>query len=201
MSTVKSKKLQVGTDATSSNNFTIYQPATPDGTLRIGVGNADSPTEVGRFTSAGYKPQKPVAFTAYRSGTQTGLTNNTHTKIQCQNTEYDTDSSYDGANYKFQPTVAGYYQINGKVVATGTNLSYLIAELYKNGTQYKAGSYSGIQGGEYGSSVSSIVYMNGTTDYLELYSYASITSGTATVYGGGAPLAQTYMNGILIAQG
>jgi len=53
MSTVKSKKLQVGTDATSSNNFTIYQPATPDGTLRIGVGNADSPTEIARFTSSG----------------------------------------------------------------------------------------------------------------------------------------------------
>jgi hypothetical protein len=53
MSTVKSKKLQVGTDATASNNFTIYQPATPDGTLRIGVGNADSPTEVAQFTSAG----------------------------------------------------------------------------------------------------------------------------------------------------
>src|SRR6056300_1480890 len=53
MSTVKSKKLQVGTDATSSNNFTIYQPAVPDGTLRIGVGNADSPTEVAQFTSAG----------------------------------------------------------------------------------------------------------------------------------------------------
>ena len=47
MSTVKSKKLQVGTDATATNNFTIYQPSTPDGTLRIGVGNADSPTEVG----------------------------------------------------------------------------------------------------------------------------------------------------------
>ena len=53
MSTVKSKKLQVGTDATSSNNFTIYQPATPDGTLRIGVGNADSPTEVARFDATG----------------------------------------------------------------------------------------------------------------------------------------------------
>ena len=53
MSTVKSKKLQVGTDATSSNNFTIYQPATPDGTLRIGVGNADSPTEVAQFNSTG----------------------------------------------------------------------------------------------------------------------------------------------------
>ena len=56
MSTVKSKKLQVGTDASASNNFTIYQPATPDGTLRIGVGNADSPTEVGQFNANGYKP-------------------------------------------------------------------------------------------------------------------------------------------------
>jgi hypothetical protein len=53
MSTVKSKKLQVGTDASASNNFTIYQPAVPDGTLRIGVGNADSPTEVARFDATG----------------------------------------------------------------------------------------------------------------------------------------------------
>ena len=53
MSTVKSKKIQLGSDATASNNFTIYQPDSPDGTLRIGVGNADSPTEVGRFDSNG----------------------------------------------------------------------------------------------------------------------------------------------------
>lgn len=53
MSTIKSKKVQLGTDATSSNNFTIYQPAVPDGTLRIGVGNADNPTEVARFDSNG----------------------------------------------------------------------------------------------------------------------------------------------------
>ena len=56
MSTVKTKKIQLGTDATASNNFTLYQPATPDGTLRVGVGNADSPTEVGRFNSSGYVP-------------------------------------------------------------------------------------------------------------------------------------------------
>ena len=54
MSTVKSKNLQVGTDATATNNFTIYQPSTPDGTLRVGVGNADSPTEVAQFTSSGF---------------------------------------------------------------------------------------------------------------------------------------------------
>ena len=53
MSTIKSKKVQIGYDSTSTNNFTLYQPATPDGTLRIGVGNADSPTEVARFDSTG----------------------------------------------------------------------------------------------------------------------------------------------------
>ena len=53
MSTVKSKKLQLGTDARATNNFTIYQPATPDGTLRVGQGNADNPTEVAKITSAG----------------------------------------------------------------------------------------------------------------------------------------------------
>ena len=53
MSTVKSKKIQLGTSATATDNFTIYTPATPDGTLRIGVGNADSPTEVARFDATG----------------------------------------------------------------------------------------------------------------------------------------------------
>ena len=54
MSTIKTKKVQVGTDSTASNNFTIYTPGTPDGTVRIGNGNADSPTEVGRFDANGY---------------------------------------------------------------------------------------------------------------------------------------------------
>lgn len=53
MSTVKTVKYQVGTDGTSTNNFTIYQPDPPDGTMRIGVGNADNPTEIAQFTSSG----------------------------------------------------------------------------------------------------------------------------------------------------
>ena len=53
MSTIKTKKVQVGTDSTASNNFTIYTPGTPDGTVRIGNGNADSPTDRVTVTSAG----------------------------------------------------------------------------------------------------------------------------------------------------
>lgn len=53
MSTVKSNKIQLGTDTTASNNFTIYQPNVPDGSLRFGVGNADNPTEVMKIDNNG----------------------------------------------------------------------------------------------------------------------------------------------------
>ena len=42
MSTLKVNNLQVGQDATATNNFTWYQPASPDGTIRLGVGNASA---------------------------------------------------------------------------------------------------------------------------------------------------------------
>jgi hypothetical protein len=53
MSTVVSKNVQIGADGTASNNFTAYQPATPDGTLRIGNGNSGSVTDAITLTSAG----------------------------------------------------------------------------------------------------------------------------------------------------
>ena len=53
MSTVISKNLQVGADGTASNNFTIYQPASPDGTLRIGNGNTGTTSAQVVLTSAG----------------------------------------------------------------------------------------------------------------------------------------------------
>lgn len=44
MSVVKSNAHQVGQSATAANNFTLYQPSTPDGTVRLGVGNAGATT-------------------------------------------------------------------------------------------------------------------------------------------------------------
>ena len=127
MSTVKSKKLQVGTDATATNNFTIYQPATPDGTLRIGVGNADSPTEVAQVTSSGLSVTGDLsvtgsvpantgpAFSVYRGSNQS-LTSSANTKVQFDAEVFDTASAFDSTtNYRFTPQVGGYYQINGVV--------------------------------------------------------------------------------------
>lgn len=53
MSTLKTNNVQVGQSGTATNNFTLYQPSTPDGTVRLGNGNSGSVTDVASFTSAG----------------------------------------------------------------------------------------------------------------------------------------------------
>jgi hypothetical protein len=44
VSTVKAVNFQVGQSLTASQNFSWYQPASPDGTVRLGVGNAGATT-------------------------------------------------------------------------------------------------------------------------------------------------------------
>lgn len=182
MSTVKSKNLQVGTDATASNNFTIYQPSTPDGTLRIGVGNADSPTEVGRFDSNGYVATNAPAFNAYLSSAFTSYSNNTWTKAPIDTELFDTTNNYDTTNYRFQPSVAGYYQING-CVRFYTAGTLFITSIYKNGSEYQRCGYDKITTDTYVSQGSSLVYLNGSTDYVELYFFNTFTTSGGVLSG------------------
>ena len=58
MSTLKINGLQVGQSLTAANNFTIYQPNTPDGTVRIGNGNVGSVTDLLTLTSAGNRSEE-----------------------------------------------------------------------------------------------------------------------------------------------
>jgi len=45
MSTVKTNAVQIGQSPTATNNFTFYQPTTPDGSVRIGNGNVGAATD------------------------------------------------------------------------------------------------------------------------------------------------------------
>jgi hypothetical protein len=173
MSTVKSKKLQVGTDASASNNFTIYQPATPDGTLRIGVGNADSPTEVGQFNANGYKPATFPTFRARLSGNQT-LSASTETLIQFNTTDWDTtNGDFDTTTYSYTPSIAGYYQVNAQILFnTGiADQKQTWVKLNKNGSSYCIGVVMNTSGtnDQCTPVVSTLVYLNGTTDYIGIY--------------------------------
>jgi len=128
------------------------------------------------------------AFSAYQSSSQT-LTGGGATKIQCQTEEFDTNSNYDNTtNYRFTPTVAGYYQITGcwTAASVGANLSIAI---YKNGSDFKRGT--DIQASAAVVQVTALIYLNGSTDYVELYCASSANQAGNT----GANF--TYFQGVL----
>ena len=173
MSTVKTKNVQIGADGTASNNFTIYQPSTPDGTIRIGQGVSGSTTKDmvtvsgTNITLGGNLIQASTAapaFSAYQSSSQTGITNGVNTKILFQTEEWDTNNNF--ASSTFTPTVSGYYQVNA-AVAWSAGYNSPIIMIYKNGSAYKDGV--SLPTSTYRSTVNAIVYCNGSTDYIEIY--------------------------------
>jgi hypothetical protein len=133
------------------------------------------------------------AFGAFQSSAQTALTANTSVKLLFQTEEFDTNNNF--ASSTFTPTVAGYYQINGAVQFVGTTNVGLV-QIFKNGAGYKNGTYiSPSSSGTVGfpiSVVSSIVFLNGSTDNVELYGFtaASLAPNTG--------IQNTYFNGCLV---
>ena len=87
------------------------------------------------------------AFSAYQSSSQS-ISNSTFTKIQLQTKEFDTNSNFDNTtNYRYTPTIAGYYQINvGFYTATGSSPGYATAAaIYKNSSlciHFNRGTYT-----------------------------------------------------------
>jgi hypothetical protein len=114
------------------------------------------------------------AFSAYPS-VATTIANSVWTKLTCNIEEFDTNSAYNNATYIFQPTVAGYYQVNGAFSCSATTL--MVVAVYKNGTEFKRGVQTGGTSTLAQIVVSTLVYLNGSTDYIELYGIQS--SGTS----------------------
>jgi hypothetical protein len=132
------------------------------------------------------------AFSAYKSGSNQSLTSNTYTKIVFESEEFDTNSCFDSTtNYRFTPTVAGYYQISVRVELVGSGSSRNLAAIYKNGSIFKTGiDVGGLSPSTLGATVSALIYFNGSTDYVEVYCYVASTmsanSGALTTYFQGA---------------
>jgi len=98
---------------------------------------------------------------------QTGIPANTWTRVNFSATDFNIGGGFDAANHRFQPTTAGYYQLFAMAdmqVAAGMTLQL---SFQKNGTRspimnYYAGNQSFLMG-----TVADIVFLNGSTDYVE----------------------------------
>lgn len=127
------------------------------------------------------------AFSGYLSATQT-ISNNTATKIAIDTEYLDTNNNFNTTNNRFTPTVAGNYLIEGTAaysLGTLAAVSPLLLSVYKNGSEFRRINVNVSIGiAAIYISISAIVNMNGSTDYVELFakqitgSDASLTSGS-----------------------
>lgn len=114
------------------------------------------------------------AFYAKRTASAFSVSANTWTKIAFNVEMFDTNSCYDkDTNYRFTPTVAGYYQVNAAINAS-SNVSIIYLSIYQNGGGVTLNSAPAT--GSSGVSIGTILYCNGTTDYIEAYCYFSSAS-------------------------
>lgn len=135
------------------------------------------------------------AFSAY-SNTNQSVTSGTWSKVQINTKEFDTAGAFDATSqFRFTPKTAGYYQVNGSLSVSVTTGTQAQVSIYKNGTGFKNGNGPTLSTGNFSANscvVSALIYMNGATDYLELFGYVA---GTSPSFQNGA--ASTYFSGSL----
>ena len=139
--------------------------------LTVGTQTVTFPAATGTVMVSGNMP----AFSAYLSGA-TSVATATVTKLSFDTIIFDTANCYSTTNYRFTPNVAGYYMFNAVTRFGSMTASQCFARIYKNGSTFNQGSGSGVAAGYVWPTANWLVYMNGTTDYVEAYAYQ--TSGT-----------------------
>jgi len=137
------------------------------------------------------------AFRAYLSNNQV-INGSTYTKVLLNVEDFDTNNAFSTANSRFQPSVAGYYQISA-TAELGSNADIGVIGVFKNGTEVNRfahlASNNSVNWATFTFTGSAVIYMNGSSDYLELYAFIRALSGTPTVIGGSIV---TTMSGALV---
>lgn len=184
-------KISLTPNASGTGNFTIASPnSNTDRTLTLPDNTGTIITTASTFGGTG------PAFSAYINSAAQSLSLATWTKITFNTEEFDTASCFDTTNYRFTPNVAGYYQVNACLFFdwSGSQFTDAAGAIYKNGSAVKRINQYGYGGYGMGN-VSALIYMNGTTDYLEIYGYISGGSGPQ-IYSNSSAL-NTYVSAYL----
>ena len=133
------------------------------------------------------------AFRAALTANQGSISHNTYTKLTYDHVDYDMGGYYDFTNSRYQPLIAGYYQFNvGQMDYSANDVYDFMIGIYKTG-QLNSQSrlrliVPGVSNEDFYASinnVSDVLYLNGTTDYVEVFmkSLSEDSSGTMIAYG------------------
>ena len=181
-------KVSLAGNASGTGIFTIASPNSntdrtltlPDNTGTLVTNTSGSVSQ--SMLASGVAGTGP-AFSAYLGSTQS-ITTSVWTKAQFNTEFFDTNSNYDTTNFRFKPTVAGYYAVNYCLAFTAGAATGLYAGIYKNGSRIRlVVAYGGANAlDDWTNFGSSLLYMNGTTDYIECWGLQ--VSGSPAFAGG-----------------
>lgn len=106
---------------------------------------------------------------AFRASTtlSTSVPSYVWTRVQLDVEEFDTANCF--AGNRFTPNVPGYYSITGQVQWGSTTGGNAICAIYRNGVAASYSAYVAIIEAGLIQSAATLVYCNGTTDYIELF--------------------------------
>ena len=141
----------------------------------------------------------PPVFRAIRSDYQV-IANNTHTVISFDNdsssVSFDSNNFFNTSNYRFAPTIAGYYQLTASLQFSLASANDLFeVAIYKNGSEYvrcrqwNDGSNSNVE-----PNVTGIVPFNGSSDYADVRGWQNSGGNISIIQGSG----RTYFEGVYL---
>lgn len=156
-----------------------------------------APTVFSVVPAAALVAGKAPAFHATLSADQTSITAATFTKVNLNTEEFDTNGCYDNAtNYRFTPNVPGYYEFIWHLFSNSTTLTAISAVLRKNGATVSESPFAAVASAAQRTAASRLIYMNGTTDYVELWGYLT---GTGLKFSSGT--SETSLSGHFVRPG
>ena len=186
-------KLETNTIDTVSGTSTLQVGSTNTSTITLGVSgdtiNVPSGVTIANSgTATGFGGANTPAFEALLGSNQS-ISNNTQTKVQFGTENFDTDNCYDNStNYRFTPTTSGKYFIystlsiqNGQNVGIAAHL-----EIRKNGSKVfltQTNVFNNTVLNVVSVSACSILTLNGSSDYVEIFGLGENNSGTPTFLG------------------
>jgi len=140
------------------------------------------------FASAG--GVNTPAFEAYVNSRQ-NISDNTDTKVAFDVEVFDTGGQYDhSTNYRFTPTTSGKYFVYANVgMGSGDNSAFGTGNINirKNGSDYVKGRFDNSSNSVNSmyKNISSVISMNGSGDYVEIFINVNTSSGTPFAEGNG----------------
>ncbi len=136
-----------------------------------GVTGYTGPTGFTGPAGVGYFPSEYI--TQGKLATNQTITSTSDTIIAFID-DYDPQNWLNASTHRFQPTIAGYYMVTlGVWWATGSSGDQTNIQMRKNGNSFFINQHPVVTTTGLSQSGSRLIYMNGTTDYLDFTAYTT----------------------------